>query len=355
MSENIGNNGIKIKWYRKKWVRILAGVLAVVLIISAVMYSVLRAKLDSLYADISESGDVLKEASQQNAEKVELADRYEYLMKYGDLLKYIGAEMNQEAIDELNALIPVEEDAIVKENLRELLSELYYNEGMYEEATKTADECIKTHKEPPSVIYYVRGMGNLQTGNYSAATEDLKMALSLGYEYVDTTNLQIAISTYSDGKYEEAAEYSVKYLNSKKERKLFEAEDVEATKKAIISNDNLCRYMAAISYMHMADYIKSINYLDEILVSQEDSELYYYRGIDNMALEDYEEAVEDFSKAKELGKKDTELYYDLGICLVSTGRIDEGIEALMVVINNNDRPELTTASANILTAIAQEN
>ncbi len=72
-----------------------------------------------------------------------------------------------------------------------------------------------------------------------------------------------------------------------------------------------------------------------------------------MAMEDYEAAIDDFEKAMDLGKKDTDIYYDLGICRVSCGKLDEGIDNLKKVISNNDKPELSTASANILTAIAQ--
>ena len=105
--------------------------------------------------------------------------------------------------------------------------------------------------------------------------------------------------------------------------------------------------------MHQDEYKQSIAYIDELLEHTKDSEIYFYRGIDNMALEEYEAAIEDFEKAIEEGKKDTEVYYDLGICRVSCGKVDEGIDDLKRVINNNDKPELTTASANILTAIAQ--
>ncbi len=73
-----------------------------------------------------------------------------------------------------------------------------------------------------------------------------------------------------------------------------------------------------------------------------------------MALEDYQVAADDFTKAKDMGKDDTELRYDLGICLISCGKVSEGTDELYEVIDKNDIPELTTAATNILTAIIEE-
>ena len=107
--------------------------------------------------------------------------------------------------------------------------------------------------------------------------------------------------------------------------------------------------------MNIMDFVKSNEYLDDLISVQEDGELFYYRGINNMALEEHEAAIDDFTKARELGKVDTKLNYDLGICLICVGRISEGEKELWSVIDKADEPELSTSANNILTALTQEN
>jgi tetratricopeptide (TPR) repeat protein len=73
-----------------------------------------------------------------------------------------------------------------------------------------------------------------------------------------------------------------------------------------------------------------------------------------MALQEFGEASSDFEKSIELGKDDIDLYYDLGICLISKGDVDEGVAKLGYVIDTDDSPELTEAAQNILLAMSQE-
>ncbi len=345
----------EVKWFHKKWVRFVAAALAVVMILSAVGYAILRAQLASVYADISDSDETVKSISQKNIQDIRVEEEYEAWDRYTDILEDVDEKRYPEAIEKVQEALKIEENAVVRDGLEELLSELYYNEQRFEEAVETADRCIRNHKKPKDKMYYVRGMGYVQLGEYSLATEDLKKCIGSDEISQDNVNLQLAISTYSDKKYDEAITYSKGYLERENDDILTddETEDPE-TRKQTVSNENLCRYIGAVSYMHTEEYENSVKLFDELIKDSEDSELYYYRGIDHMALEDYESAVTDFSKAKELGKTDTEVDYDLGICLVSSGRVDEGIKELQIVIEKNDRPELTTSSTNILTALAQE-
>ena len=340
-----------VRWYYKKWVRLLAGALAIVMIFVAISYSVMRSQVRSLYENISDSEDALKEISQNNAEDVDVYNNLDKINDYATLSELVDKGDYMAAIDKANEALNSEQDPDVKKELAEILSDLYYNSGMYQEAADIASLYYDEEEVSPSLCY-VRGLAFLQLGSYSEAVNDLEMAKYSGLEDEDVLNLHLAIATYANSEYEAASEYSEDYLHSPTILNLPENVS-DDTQKEIEENSNLCKYIAALSYMHQDEYKQSIAYIDELLEHTKDSEIYFYRGIDNMALEEYEAAIEDFEKAIEEGKKDTEVYYDLGICRVSCGKVDEGIDDLKRVINNNDKPELTTASANILTAIAQ--
>ena len=343
----------KVRWYHKRWVRITAGFLAVVMLAFTIAYALLRSKYTSLYSDLSGSEDTLKDMSKANSGHMVNKDEYEFLVKYTGLLDQLDAGDNKKAIETARELVDSEGDIALKSALEEILCQLYYTEEMYKDAVSTSTHIILSDKNPGSIPYYVRGMSEIQLEEYSKASEDLKQALALGSFDEESVYLQLAISSYSDKQFEDSVLYSEKYLEIPK-NVAEDNPDKDEIKGQYLSNDNLCRYIAAVSYMNREDFDKSKGYFDQLIESKEDSELFYYRGVDNMALEDYEAAADDFSKAKEMGKDDTEVCYDLGICLLSAGKISEGTDELYDVIEKNDRPELTTASKNILTAIMQE-
>jgi tetratricopeptide (TPR) repeat protein len=336
-----------VHWYHKKWVRVLAGALTVIMIFSAIGYSIMRSQVRSLYENISKSEDALKEISQINAGNRDMPNNIDQINNYASLAELIDKGDYIAAIDKTNEALKSNQSKAVKSELTEILCELYYNAGMYQEAVDTATAYTED-KVLTSALYYVRGLSYLQLSNYPEAVSDLEQVKELGEEDEASIVLQLALATYANNDYEAAAKYSEEYLRLNDPNKIS-----SNIKKGVDENRNLCKYVAALSLMHQDEYERSIVYFDELLEVTKDSELYYYRGIDNMAMEDYEAAIDDFEKAMDLGKKDTDIYYDLGICRVSCGKLDEGIDNLKKVISNNDKPELSTASANILTAIAQ--
>ncbi len=346
-------NDKRIRWYHKRWVRITAGFLAVVMLVFTIAYALLRSKYTSLYSELSGSEDTLKDMSKASSGHIANKDEYEFLIKYTGLLDQLNSGDNKKAIETAREILDTEGDIALKSALEELLCQMYYTEEMYKDAIATSTHIINSNNNPGGIPYYVRGMSEIQLEEYSKASEDLKQALESGALDKESVYLQLAICSYSDKQFEDSVLYSEKYLEIPKAV----SEDNPNKDKIsgqYVSNDNLCRYIAAVSYMNREDFDKSKSYFDELLGIEEDSELYYFRGVDNMALEDYEAAADDFSRAKEMGKDETEVCYDLGICLLSIGKISEGTDELYDVIEKNDRPELTTASKNILTAIMQE-
>ena len=325
----------KVKWYRKKSVRIIAGVMAVLLVITTVGYAVLRSRENSIYNEIAQSDDALRMKSQEKAENISIADSGDSFERYEELVIAIDTEDYKKATELANELMALETDELMRTELQELLVKLYFNTGRYQDSVDAADKCFEMEGETSAIIYYVNGLSYIQLQDYDKATDNLIKAKELNYEEREALDLQLAIAAYSADNYEKAADCAEEYLNSNV------TEDV-----------NLCRYIAALSEINLGNYEKSIGYLDEILAEEKDSELYYYRGINNMALENYPDAVEDFKQCKEMGKEDTDVYYDLGICQISEGDIEAGVENLNIVIQKNDRQELTTAASNILTVVA---
>lgn len=256
-----------IKWYHKKWVRVLAVVLVVIMIFTTIGYTLLRMNAEDLYAELAGSDEYLQGKNKDFSNSFDADNIILNLGLYSDLKELMQNGDYDHAIEKINSLLESETDTLRIEQLHELLCELQYNVGNYEEAAKEADICIERNILDDTVYLFY--------------------------------------------------------------------------------------YIGAISYMHEGDYNTSVKYIDNILDMGEDSQLYYYRGINNMALEDYVQASTDFSKSLELGKEDTELYYDLGICLISIGDVDEGISKLSYVIEKDDSPELTMAAQNIIVAIGQ--
>ena len=259
------------KWYHKTWIRVLAGLLVVLLVFTTVGYNILRLRAESFFEDLAGDDNYLKEKSKSYTDSFDPENIILNMTLYSDLKKLLEAGEYEEAIDKTNSLIKSETDEDRKAQLYQLLCELYYNNGDYEEAAKEADNCVK----------------------------DLLLDLD--------------------------------------------------------DNALLFCYIAAISYMHIENYEKSIKYIDTILAVGEDPDLYYYRGINNMAAENYKDATTDFEKAMDLGKTDTDVYYDIGICQISDGEVEKGIENLRYVIDQNDKPELTTAASNIISVLSQGN
>ncbi len=343
------------KWYHRRWVRILAGVLAVLLTVSAVGYGFMRSRYSSLYSDIARSNETLKEISKNSQDQSISTENIVDVAEYSSLIQDIKIGDNEAAIERAERLAAKETDPLMRPTLLDVLSQLYYSDGRYQEAVDTASEVIQTNSVPGASPYFIRGMGKMQLEQYDEAAEDLKKSMELGNIDQAEVLFQLAICSYSGKNYEDAIDYADKYIAHSKNTTAVNQESKEQLKNEIDSNENICRYIDAISYMNIMDFVKSNEYLDDLISVQEDGELFYYRGINNMALEEHEAAIDDFTKARELGKVDTKLNYDLGICLICVGRISEGEKELWSVIDKADEPELSTSANNILTALTQEN
>ena len=341
----------KCKWYQKKSLRILAGSLAFLLILTTIGYSIIRSRAESVYADLANSEDAFKAHSKDEYDTSDFSSVSTEVDNYDELRKSLDKGDYSSAAEKTKAIIASEGNETVKEQFRELLAELYYNLGKYSESVNEADACINSGYEPSEEIYYVRGLSNIQLEKYEDALNDFK-TIDNGFDYPEL-HKQMAIAAYSAKKYSDAAGYVEKYLDEVDSIGWLDDLVDENSKVDVLGDRNLCRYIAAISYMHDENYEKSVAHIDNILESGDDSELFFYRGINNMAMEKYADAASDFKKASELGKKDTDVFYDLGVCQISNGEIEEGIENLKIVIKENDKPELTTAASNIITAITQ--
>ncbi len=346
-----GVNMENSKWYKKRSIRILAGALAFLLILTTIGYSIIRSRAESVYADLANSVDTFKAHSKEEFDSEDFNAVSSEVDTYNELRKSLDKGDYSNAAQNTKEIIASEGNEAVKEQFRELLAELNYNLGNYSESVNEADACINSGYEPSNEIYYVRGLSNIQLEKYDDALNDFK-TIDNGSDNPEL-HKQMAIAAYSAQKYSDAAEFVEKYLGEVNSIGWLDDLVDENSKVDVLGDRNLCRYIAAISYMHDENYEKSVAHIDNILESGDDSELFFYRGINNMAMEKYADAASDFKKASELGKKDTDVFYNLGVCQISNGEIEEGIENLKIVIKENDKPELSTAASNIITAITQ--
>jgi tetratricopeptide (TPR) repeat protein len=345
----------KTKWYHKRGVRILAGVLAVILLLSALWYARLRTRYISLYSDIAQSNETLVELSRTNVEQEINTENIVDVGEYSSLIQEIKEGDNKNAIERAEKLKSKEQDPLMTATLMDVLAQLYYSEGRYQEAIDTATDVIDINLTPPASPYFVRGMGKMQLEQYDEASEDLKKSLELGNIDKAEVFFQLAVCSYTRKDYEETIDYAEKYIEHFKNSTATNQEQKDLDKEAFESNEDICRYMVALSYMNLMEFDKSKDYLNELINTKEDADLYYYRGVNNMALGENEAAISDFTKARELGKEGAELSYDLGICFILVGRISEGQDELWSVIDKGDNPDLATSATNILTALSQEN
>lgn len=345
----------KTKWYHKRGVRILAGTLAVILLLSAFWYARLRSRYITLYTDIKQSNETLVELSGINVEQSINTENLVDVGEYSALIQEIKDEDNEAAIDRAEKLMNREQDPLMKATLMDVLAQLYYSEERYQDAIDTASEVIQLDLVPGSSPYFVRGLGEMQLEQYDVACEDLKKSIELGNIDKAEALFQLAVCSYSNKNYEDAIEYADKYILHSKTSTAKDKAQKERDNNAFVSNENICRYIDALSYMNLLEFEMSNEYLSDLIDNHEDKDLLYYRGINNMALGEHEAAIADFTRSRELGKDDSALDYDLGISLISVGRISEGQDELWSVIDKDENPDLATSATNILTALSQEN
>ncbi|NCB91907.1 MAG: hypothetical protein EOM40_04950 [Clostridia bacterium] len=341
-----------VRWYRKLWVRVVAGSLALILLVSGVIYYLLPDPSYAVMRQDDETKDMLREQTEaimslginplDLIKQVKEAQNLQsnLTQAYDTAVTSIQNQQYDKAIESVNYLMENlndTEDEETKDQLEMTLAELYFAAGDYEQADTISTRIIDKAEDTNGYYSFIRGIARIQKEDYEAGILDLKNAVEAGYEEKALCDTQIALASYYVGNYEEV----ISYGNSALEAGI----DVE--------NEMVLQYLLSFSYMQNGDFAKTVEYLDALIAKKEDSEYYYYRGVAKLALQEYEEAYQDFDKAVELGNDTTMCHYNRGICAIALGDGETGKEELQLVIDRGDEPDLTESAKELLESIQQ--
>lgn len=105
---------------------------------------------------------------------------------------------------------------------------------------------------------------------------------------------------------------------------------IDQLKSGKIREDFALYLFKGSNYLMNAQYKEAILEFKEALrLAPDDSELYYYLGICNYSLEQYQEAITFLQKAQELiTVPDSEIFYYLGLCYFASGKYTQAINYL---------------------------
>ena len=120
----------------------------------------------------------------------------------------------------------------------------------------------------------------------------------------------------------------------------------------------------AVASLKEEKFQDSISYITELLTTdqyRESGDLYFYRGVSELTLEEYQKAYDDFQEAMKYGlteaegtggegkkESDTMLYYNRGVAALGLNKTEEAVADLQKVVERNDNQELTDAAEELL-------
>ena len=263
--------------------------------------------------------------------------------------KLIKEEKYEEAIEPVDYLLKemelTEEEKIQMKMTR---TALCFSAGRFDEAMEGCTELINLDRSEEGYYYFMRSVCSIQKEDYSQAKDDLLEALAHGYKDEALCYVHLAFCENYLEDYKEV----LKYAELAEEKG---AEDVYHT---------TLTYLMAVASLKEEKFQDSISYITELLVTDQykkSGDLYFYRGVSELTLEEYQKAYDDFQKAMKYGltnaqetggeqkkESNTMLYYNRGIAALGLNRQEDATEDLRKVVENNDYPELTKASEELL-------
>lgn len=330
----------KKKWYQKPSVRIIALILALSFITEELVMSYLSAraqaqlqeakeilgKSESVQQYVSNPVElmrILDEINEQNEEQRKLDKACD------ELVINLADEDYEKALVQMDYILA---HAVLSQeygiSLHAIRAPLSFNYGRYDDTVGSCSYLITAGQETEGYYHYIRGVSYLQLQNYEAAEEDLCKAIEQGYEDKAMCYLQLALCVSCLEEYDEVFRYA----------ELAKQENLE-DEDALASLD----YALGIACVNKAQFEEGLNYFTNLTERREygqDAELYYYRGMCYLALEQYEPAYNDFEQATEIGADSAVLSYNKGIAALGMGNLQEAKAELKKVIGSKEEPEL---------------
>ena len=219
--------------------------------------------------------------------------------------------------------------------------------GRYIEATDTFKEIVKRDDNIAQPHLLLAELF-LEQGEVENATEHLVRYSELNPD--DTSQLGVICELYyGQNNYSKSIEYGQKSLESNQNN------DADVYNAIALSELLTGNYDQAIEYLNESLELMKIDAVDaageKVYAIASEGETFYYRGLCRLTKEQYEDAVNDFDSAIELGYQTTLTYYNRGVCKLQLQDYDGCYDDFTVVVKNNDADELTDIASEVIKAI----
>jgi tetratricopeptide (TPR) repeat protein len=249
---------------------------------------------------------------------------------YETAMSLLFLEKFDQAISYFDKCIEFETNKNNKNDV-ELLSECYYRKGFSlskmnkkKEAINEFDEAIK-YNDKNADIHNYKAHCLMILGNYEQAIESYVASINLNnkkFSTINDGNFSIGYCYTKMNKYEDA----LKYFEISKN--INETEIKNMYLKGIESCED-GKAEESLIKMHL----KYKDFSEKLI------DLNYYKGICNMELGNYEEAIKNFDSCNKFDKKFCESYYKKGILFSRQNRSNEAIEQFEKAIFYNNKVE----------------
>ena len=178
--------------------------------------------------------------------------------------------------------------------------------GDYDGAKQTYTVLLDTQGEK-AVTYYLRGVSRVKGGDTEGCMEDMDKAISLNKNDYD-----MYLNCYYCLADMDQEDQGIKYLQNA----LVIDEKANASHKS----------RGAVNFL-LGDYSAALTEF-EYEGATADVETLIYIGLCHQSLGDTTKSYEAFSKALAAGGENTEVYYQMGMCMFSTGDYETALEHL---------------------------
>jgi len=178
--------------------------------------------------------------------------------------------------------------------------------GDYEGAVETYSVLLDTQGKKP-ITYYLRGIAKVKGGEIEDGMEDMNQAIAL-----DKNNYDMYLNCYYCLADADQEDLGVKYLQDA----LIIDEKANASHKS----------RGAVNFL-LGDYNAALTQF-EYEGETTDVETLIYIGLCHQSLGDTTKSYEAFSKALANGGENAEVYYQMGMCMFSTGDYETALSHL---------------------------
>lgn len=208
----------------------------------------------------------------------------------------------------------------------------YRNKGLFNEAKREFDECLKMQSDKPD-IYLILGEINIFLNKFDDALKYLKKAYDSNFEPAKCTNA-LGVVYYLTNNFNRATEFFQKALTLQKGfmqalnnlgvgefNKGNIKEAVEYYQKAIDAGSSHARFNLGMHYLKNKDYDTALN-----LFSGDIADEYFGKGLVYIELGKVDTALDFFKKSLSLSPNHAGAYYNIGFIFTKLGRFKEGLD-----------------------------